>query len=128
MLAVFEKSVAKSPEGLQSPESTNSVSALKDGFLGQHFASLYPSSVTLNLASSALLAYSLHKNNPLLPRYNIITLFLLFFSKFIYLCQNLFFIFFIWVCLKGSKFEPFCVGYIIYPKCCSYPFDPLNIW
>ncbi|XP_004497989.1 stem-specific protein TSJT1-like [Cicer arietinum] len=68
MLAVFEKSVAKSPEGLQSPESTNSVSALKDGFLGQHFASLYPSSVTLNLASSALLAYSLHKNNPLLPR------------------------------------------------------------
>lgn len=67
MLAVFSKSVAKSPEGLQSPES-NSVSSLKDAFLAQHFESLNPSSVTLNLASSALLAYSLHKNNPLLPR------------------------------------------------------------
>jgi hypothetical protein len=68
MLAVFNKSVAKSPEGLQSPES-NSVSSLKDGFLAQHFASLNPSSVTLNLASSGLLAYSVHKDNPLLPRY-----------------------------------------------------------
>ncbi|CAL5208009.1 unnamed protein product [Lathyrus oleraceus] len=67
MLAVFNKSVAKSPEGLQSPES-NPVSSLKDGFLGQHFASLHPSSVNLNLASSAFLAYSHHKNNPLLPR------------------------------------------------------------
>ncbi|GAU41503.1 hypothetical protein TSUD_13850 [Trifolium subterraneum] len=67
MLAVFNKSVAKSPEGLQSPES-NSVSSLKDGFLAQHFASLNPSSVTLNLASSGLLAYSVHKDNPLLPR------------------------------------------------------------
>ncbi|CAJ2673904.1 stem-specific protein TSJT1-like [Trifolium pratense] len=67
MLAVFDKSVAKSPEGLQSPES-NSVSSLKDGFLAQHFASLNPSSVTLNLASSGLLAYSVHKDNPLLPR------------------------------------------------------------
>jgi hypothetical protein len=68
MLAVFNKSVAKSPEGLQSPES-NSVSSLKDGFLAQLFASLNPSSVTLNLASSGLLAYSVHKDNPLLPRF-----------------------------------------------------------
>ncbi|TKY53769.1 Stem-specific protein TSJT1 [Spatholobus suberectus] len=67
MLAAFDKSVAKSPEGLQSPES-NSVSALKDGFLAQHFASVHPASVTLNLASSALFAYSLDKHNPLLPR------------------------------------------------------------
>ncbi|RDX72012.1 Stem-specific protein TSJT1, partial [Mucuna pruriens] len=67
MLAVFDKSVAKSPEGLQSPES-NSVSALKDAFLAQHFASLHPTSVTLNLASSALLSYSLDKHNPVLPR------------------------------------------------------------
>ncbi|CAI8601820.1 unnamed protein product [Vicia faba] len=65
MLAVFNKSVAKSPEGLQSPQS-NSVSSLKDDFLSLHFASLHPSSVNLNLASSAFLAYSLHKNNPLL--------------------------------------------------------------
>lgn len=69
MLAIFDKSVAKSPEGLQSPQSNSvSVSSLKDGFLSQHFASLHPSSATLNLSSSALLAYSLDKNNPLLSR------------------------------------------------------------
>ncbi|KAK7243129.1 hypothetical protein RIF29_37915 [Crotalaria pallida] len=67
MLAVFDKSVAKSPEALQCPHP-NSVSALKDAFLTQHFASLHPSSVCINLASSGLLAYSLHKQNPLLPR------------------------------------------------------------
>jgi hypothetical protein len=68
MLAVFDKSVAKSPEALQSPES-GSVSALKDGFLAQHFASVHPSSVTVNLGSSGLFAYSNDKQNPLLPRY-----------------------------------------------------------
>nr|AFK38951.1 unknown [Lotus japonicus] len=67
MLAVFGKSVAKSPEGLQSPQSS-SVSAIKDGFLAKHFTSVYPSSVTLNLVPSALLAYSIDKHNPLLPR------------------------------------------------------------
>ncbi|TKY51207.1 Stem-specific protein TSJT1 [Spatholobus suberectus] len=67
MLAVFEKSVAKSPEGLQSPHS-NSVSALKDGFLAQHFSSVHPGSVTVNLGPSGLLAYSLDRQNPLLPR------------------------------------------------------------
>ena len=67
MLAVFDKSVAKSPEGLQSPQS-NSVSAVKDGFLAQHFSSVHPGSVTVNLGTSGLLAYSLHKQNPLLPR------------------------------------------------------------
>lgn len=69
MLAVFDKSVAKSPEGLQSPQSS-SVSAIKDGFLAKHFTSVYPSSVTLNLVPSALLAYSIDKHNPLLPRYS----------------------------------------------------------
>ncbi|XP_061373946.1 stem-specific protein TSJT1-like [Gastrolobium bilobum] len=67
MLAVFDKSVAKSPEALQSPQS-NCVSALKDGFLAQHFSSVHPGSVTVNLGSSGLLAYSLDKQNPLLPR------------------------------------------------------------
>jgi len=67
MLAVFDKSVAKSPEGLQCPQS-NSVSALKDGFLAQHFSSVHPGSVTVNLGTSGLVAYSLHKQNPLLPR------------------------------------------------------------
>ncbi|XP_027363929.1 stem-specific protein TSJT1-like [Abrus precatorius] len=67
MLAVFDKSVAKSPEGLQSPHSV-SVSALKDGFLAQHFSTVHPGSVTVNFGPSGLLAYSLHKQNPLLPR------------------------------------------------------------
>ncbi|CAJ1967034.1 unnamed protein product [Sphenostylis stenocarpa] len=67
MLAVFDKSVAKCPEGLQSPQS-NSVSALKDAFLAQHFTSVHPASVTLNLSSSALVAYAPNKHNPLLPR------------------------------------------------------------
>jgi len=67
MLAVFDKSVAKSPEALQISHS-ESVFALKDGFLGQHFESLHPGSVAINLGSSGLMAYSLDKQNPFLPR------------------------------------------------------------
>ncbi|KAK6913996.1 protein of unknown function DUF3700, partial [Dillenia turbinata] len=67
MLVVFDKSVAKSPEGLQSPNS-EVVYALKDGFLAHLFSSLHPSSVTVNLGLSGYLAYSLDKQNPLLPR------------------------------------------------------------
>lgn len=128
MLAVFSKSVAKSPEGLQSPES-NSVSSLKDAFLAQHFESLNPSSVTLNLASSALLAYSLHKNNPLLPRYQSISH--LFFSS--YLCQtDHFFLFcdFLIFFLSGYvwKDQSWNLLFWILNKGFCYPFDPLNIW
>uniref|UniRef100_A0A5B6ZML5 DUF3700 domain-containing protein n=2 Tax=Davidia involucrata TaxID=16924 RepID=A0A5B6ZML5_DAVIN len=67
MLAVFNKSVAKSPEALQIPHS-DSVCALKDGFLAQHFSSLHPGSVTINLGVAGLVAYSIDKQNPLLPR------------------------------------------------------------
>lgn len=67
MLAVFEKSVAKGPEALQSPHS-GAAPALKDGALGQHFASAHPGAVTVNLGPSGLLAYSLERQNPLLPR------------------------------------------------------------
>ncbi|KAF3456929.1 hypothetical protein FNV43_RR01583 [Rhamnella rubrinervis] len=67
MLAVFDKSVAKSPEALQSPQS-DAVSALKDGVLAQHFTSVHPGSVVINLGSSGVLAYSPEKQNPLLPR------------------------------------------------------------
>ncbi|XP_057957173.1 stem-specific protein TSJT1 [Malania oleifera] len=67
MLAVFDKSVAKSPEGLQSPHS-NSACALKDGFLARHFASVHPASVSVNLGAGGLIAYSSDKQNPLLPR------------------------------------------------------------
>ncbi|KAH7845050.1 hypothetical protein Vadar_034645 [Vaccinium darrowii] len=67
MLAVLDKSVAKCPEALQSPHS-DSVSALRDGFLTQHFSSLHPGSVIVNLGSSGLMAYTIDKQNPLLPR------------------------------------------------------------
>ncbi|XP_043690653.1 stem-specific protein TSJT1 [Telopea speciosissima] len=67
MLAVFDKSIAKSPEGLQSPDS-ESVSAFKDGFLAQHFSSVHPASVTINLGSAGVMAFTTDKQNPLLPR------------------------------------------------------------
>ncbi|XP_062108306.1 stem-specific protein TSJT1-like [Humulus lupulus] len=67
MLAVFDKSVAQSPDALQSPHS-ESVSAFKDGFLARHFTSVHPSAVTINLGSSGFMAYSLDRQNPLLPR------------------------------------------------------------
>ncbi|XP_047334618.1 stem-specific protein TSJT1-like [Impatiens glandulifera] len=69
MLAVFEESVAKSPEALASPHSSeSSACALKDGFLAQHFSSKHSGSVTINLASSGFLAFNNEKQNPLLPR------------------------------------------------------------
>uniref|UniRef100_A0A2P2K038 Stem-specific protein TSJT1 n=1 Tax=Rhizophora mucronata TaxID=61149 RepID=A0A2P2K038_RHIMU len=67
MLAVFDKTVAKCPEALQSPHF-GSVSAVKDGSLAKRFESLHPGSVTVNLGSVAAISYSLDKQNPLLPR------------------------------------------------------------
>ncbi|KAJ6897555.1 hypothetical protein NC652_024378 [Populus alba x Populus x berolinensis] len=50
---------------LQSPHSAPLPSVLKDGFLANHFGSLHPGSVTDNLGSSGLIAYSLDKHNPI---------------------------------------------------------------
>ena len=69
MLAVFDKSVAKAPEDLQSPQP-EAVYALKNGSLANHFGSVHPGSVTVNLGSSGFMAYSLEKKNPLLPRFH----------------------------------------------------------
>lgn len=68
MLAIFDKNVAKSPEALQNQEG-GSVCALKDEFLLNHFSSIYPSAVKINFGSSGLIACSLDKQNPLLPRF-----------------------------------------------------------
>jgi hypothetical protein len=68
MLAVFEKTVANSPEALQSPHSSESAFALKDGSLATHFASVNPNSVTLNFGSSGFVAYSLDNPDPRVPR------------------------------------------------------------
>ncbi|XP_043695848.1 stem-specific protein TSJT1-like [Telopea speciosissima] len=67
MLAVFDKSIGKSPEGLQS-SVTDSVSALKDGLLAQHFSSIHPDSVSINLGPSGFMAFTSDKQNPLLLR------------------------------------------------------------
>uniref|UniRef100_A0A1J3G4P1 Stem-specific protein TSJT1 n=1 Tax=Noccaea caerulescens TaxID=107243 RepID=A0A1J3G4P1_NOCCA len=67
MLAIFDKNVANSPEALQSPEG-GSACALKDDFLLNHFSLIYPSAVKINFGSSGLIACSLDKQNPLLPR------------------------------------------------------------
>ncbi|CAA2999966.1 stem-specific TSJT1-like [Olea europaea subsp. europaea] len=68
MLAVFDKTVAKSPEALQSPHIAGSAFALKDGSLASHFSSMHPGSVIINLGSSGFMSYSSDKQNPLLPR------------------------------------------------------------
>ncbi|KNA21287.1 hypothetical protein SOVF_044600 [Spinacia oleracea] len=67
MLAVFDKSVAQCPDELKSP-NPESVFALKDGNLAQHFSSVHPNAVTINLAQSGFISYSSDKQNPLLPR------------------------------------------------------------
>lgn len=70
MRAVFDKNVAKSPEGLKSPNSSDSVSAIKDGLLVQHFSSVHHNSINISFGSvSGSMAYSTDKQNPLLPRY-----------------------------------------------------------
>ncbi|XP_076921417.1 stem-specific protein TSJT1-like [Bidens hawaiensis] len=68
MLAVFDNTVAKIPEGLQTPQQDPSINALKDAGLARHFASIHPSAVTINLGQSGLISYSVDKQNPLLPR------------------------------------------------------------
>ncbi|GFQ06295.1 stem-specific protein tsjt1 [Phtheirospermum japonicum] len=56
------------PDALLQNPQTESVSALKDGFLANHFSSVHPGSVIINLASSGFMAYSSDKQNPILPR------------------------------------------------------------
>ncbi|KAK4790265.1 hypothetical protein SAY86_017569 [Trapa natans] len=62
MLVVFDKSVGKAPDALHSPH-TKSVGCLCD-----HFASVHPGAITVNLGPSGRLAYSLDRQNPLHPR------------------------------------------------------------
>ncbi|KAK9070549.1 hypothetical protein SSX86_010951 [Deinandra increscens subsp. villosa] len=68
MLAVFDNTVAKIPEGLQTPQQESINALLKDGALSRHFTSLHPSAVTINLADSGLISYAIDRQNPLLPR------------------------------------------------------------
>lgn len=65
MLAVFNKTVAKCPEELKNAESLGN---LKEDVLIQHFSSIYPDALSVNLGVSGFIAFSSDKQNPLLPR------------------------------------------------------------
>ncbi|KAG0496320.1 hypothetical protein HPP92_001011 [Vanilla planifolia] len=69
MLAVFNKSVAKSPEGLRS-SATDVEETIPGGAEGllECFSASKEGTVTIRLGSSGALAYSSEKQNPLLPR------------------------------------------------------------
>ncbi|KAK1432195.1 hypothetical protein QVD17_09088 [Tagetes erecta] len=68
MLAVFDKTVAKIPNGLQTPQQDPPINALADAVLSRHFTAVHSSAVTINLGGSGLISYSIDKQNPLLPR------------------------------------------------------------
>lgn len=65
MLAVFEKTVAKSPEGLRAEAEGEPQVA---GSLVDDFCSARKGAVAVNLGASGAIAYSSEKQNPLLPR------------------------------------------------------------
>nr|CAD1819795.1 unnamed protein product [Ananas comosus var. bracteatus] len=79
MLAVFDRTVAKSPEGLWGPEAAEKGGAVAGGggaaaaaaataAAVQHFTATREGAVTVNLGSSGVIAYSSDMQSPLLPR------------------------------------------------------------
>ena len=70
MLAVFDQTVAKCPEGLRSPPAAGAAAggggaaALMKGFDAANDAA-----VTVSLGAAGALAYSSANKNPLVPRY-----------------------------------------------------------
>ncbi|KAK8942656.1 Stem-specific protein TSJT1 [Platanthera zijinensis] len=69
MLAVFNKSVAKAPEGLKSPASGGEERGVGGiPALLQHFSDGKAGAVSINLGSSGALAYCSEKKNPFVPR------------------------------------------------------------
>ncbi|TVU44622.1 hypothetical protein EJB05_04068 [Eragrostis curvula] len=65
MLAVFDRSVAPSPEGLRQPGAAGHSSAAG---LVDRFREARPEAVTVNLGGAAAMAYSSRDQSPLLPR------------------------------------------------------------
>lgn len=69
MLAVFDKSVAKAPEGLKTSASSGEENSIRGiQALLQHFSDRREGVVNINLGSSGALAYSSEKENPFVPR------------------------------------------------------------
>ena len=68
MLAVFDRSVAKSPEGLRSPAAAAEGGGGGVRLLLEQFAAAHEGAVTIHLGSSAgAMAFSDGKQNPFLP-------------------------------------------------------------
>ncbi|XP_073100840.1 stem-specific protein TSJT1-like [Elaeis guineensis] len=69
MLAVFDRAVAKSPEGLRSQAAAAEEGGGGVGPLVEHFAAAHEGAVTIKLGSSVgALAFSVEMQNPFLPR------------------------------------------------------------
>jgi hypothetical protein len=72
MLAVFDPTVAKCPEGLRSPPVAGSAAAAAGGAgagaLMKGFSDSHDGAVTVSLGPSGALAYSAANQNPLVPR------------------------------------------------------------
>jgi hypothetical protein len=68
MLAVFDQTVAKCPEGLRSPPTAGGAAGGGAGALMKGFADANDAAVTVSLGSAGALAYSSANKNPLVPR------------------------------------------------------------
>lgn len=72
MLAVFDPTVAKCPEGLRSPPVAGAAAAAAGGAgagaLMKGFSDSHDGAVTVSLGPSGALAYSAANQNPLVPR------------------------------------------------------------
>lgn len=72
MLAVFDRTVVKCPEGLRSPEVEDGTKGGSVAELLNHFSSVHEEAVTVRLGSAAFMAFSTDKQNPFLPRYCVV--------------------------------------------------------
>jgi hypothetical protein len=70
MLAVFDPTVAKCPEGLRSPPVAGAAAAAAGGVgaLMKGFSAAHDGAVTVSLGPSGALAYSAANQSPLVPR------------------------------------------------------------
>lgn len=70
MLAVFDPTVAKCPEGLRSPPVAGAAAAAAGGVgaLMKGFSAAHDGAVTVSLGPSGALAYSSANQSPLVPR------------------------------------------------------------
>lgn len=71
MLAVFNQTVAKVPAGLKSPEAAGGEGGRR---VVDHFAAERKGAVVVGLGLAGTLVYTSENQNPLLPRYESISL------------------------------------------------------